>query len=64
MPTLNTKTLGDGWSFARIGGAGGHTVVQEGEWLPVKSFPTTVHVELLKCGKIPDPVCLLPPMLG
>lgn len=25
------------------------------EWLPTSTFPTSVHVELIKLGKIPDP---------
>lgn len=47
-----TRTLHDGWSFTQIGGG---EAVKDGEWLPVQSFPTTVHVELLKQEKIPDP---------
>lgn len=41
------------WSFTQIGGGKG---TEDGEWLQVSSFPTTVHVELLKLQKIPDPV--------
>ena len=52
---LATKVLDEGWSFTQLGGG---DVVKEGEWLAVKSFPTTVHVELLKYGRIPDPVRL------
>ncbi|KAF7301631.1 Glycoside hydrolase family 2 protein [Mycena indigotica] len=40
------------WKFTQIGGGKG---TKEGEWLPVSTFPTTVHVELLKLKKIPDP---------
>lgn len=47
-----TRALHDGWSFTQIGGG---EAVKDGEWLPVQSFPTTVHVELLKQKKIPDP---------
>lgn len=41
------------WSFTQVGGGEG---TEDGEWLEVSSFPTTVHVELLKLGRIPDPV--------
>lgn len=42
----------DNWSFTQIGGGQG---TRDGEWIPVSSFPTTVHVELLKINRIPDP---------
>ena len=48
-----TRDLHEGWTFTQVGGG---QVVREGEWLPVKSFPTTVHVELLGYKRIPDPV--------
>lgn len=41
------------WSFTQVGGGDG---TKDGEWLQVSSFPTTVHVELLKLKRIPDPV--------
>lgn len=47
-----TKEISSGWSFTQIGGGEG---TKDGEWVPVSSFPTTVHVELLKLGRIPDP---------
>ncbi|CDO71388.1 Glycoside Hydrolase Family 2 protein [Trametes cinnabarina] len=47
-----TRELHDGWTFTQVGGG---EVVKDGEWLPVQSFPTTVHVELLKLQRIPDP---------
>lgn len=53
--TRTCLTLHENWSFTRVGGNGGGTI-QEGEWLSVHSFPTTVHVELIKLKKIPDPV--------
>ncbi len=53
MPELRTKDINNGWSFTQIGGG---EATKDGEWLSVKQFPTTVHVELLKYGKIPDPV--------
>ncbi len=43
------------WSFTQIGGGEG---TKDGEWLQASQFPTTVHVELLKHKKIPDPVRL------
>jgi beta-mannosidase len=42
------------WSFTQVGGGEG---TKDGEWLRVSEFPTTVHVELLRLKKIPDPVC-------
>ncbi|PCH41492.1 glycoside hydrolase family 2 protein [Wolfiporia cocos MD-104 SS10] len=47
-----SRVLHDGWSFTQVGGG---EVVRAGEWLPVHSFPTTVHVELIKHKRIPDP---------
>ncbi|KZT33739.1 glycoside hydrolase family 2 protein [Sistotremastrum suecicum HHB10207 ss-3] len=44
--------VSENWTFTEIGGGLG---TKDGEWLPTSSFPTTVHVELLKQGKIPDP---------
>ncbi|KAJ7068225.1 glycoside hydrolase family 2 protein [Mycena amicta] len=40
------------WQFTQIGGG---DATKENEWLPVSSFPTTVHVELVKRDKIPNP---------
>jgi len=51
----NTLLINDGWKFAQIGGSGEAEKVNVGEWMDVQSVPTTVHVELLKLGKIPDP---------
>ncbi|OSC98975.1 glycoside hydrolase family 2 protein [Trametes coccinea BRFM310] len=48
----HARELNEGWTFTQVGGG---EVVKDGEWLPVQSFPTTVHVELLKLQKIPDP---------
>jgi len=47
-----SRALHDGWTFTQVGGG---QAVKDGEWLAVHSFPTTVHVELLKYKKIPDP---------
>lgn len=40
------------WSFTQVGGGEG---TQDGEWLQTSEFPTSVHVELLKLKRIPDP---------
>ncbi|KAG6888821.1 hypothetical protein C0992_007435 [Termitomyces sp. T32_za158] len=48
---MSTRLLRD-WSFTQVGGGAG---TQNGEWLPISKFPTSVHVELLKLKKIPDP---------
>lgn len=54
--------LNEGWTYALTDAHGGDTgEVKVGEWTAVKQFPTTVHVELLKEGKIPDPVRFLVP---
>jgi hypothetical protein len=45
------------WQFTQVGGGRG---TKDGEWLPVSQFPTTVHVELLQLGRIPDPVRKIP----
>ena len=50
-----TREIHDGWTFTQVRGG---QATKEGEWLPVQSFPTTVHVELLGHKKIPDPVSL------
>lgn len=46
------RSLTQDWSFTQ--GGGGHGT-KNGEWLAVSQFPTTVHVELLKAERIPDP---------
>ncbi|ESK97613.1 glycoside hydrolase family 2 protein [Moniliophthora roreri MCA 2997] len=51
MSTSSTRYLQD-WSFTQIGGGEG---TKDGEWLQVSEFPTTVHVELLKLKRIPNP---------
>lgn len=56
MANLKRTVLDAGWSYALLDAhgtdAGG---IKPGEWAPVQAFPTTVHVELLKAKKIPDP---------
>lgn len=47
-----TRYLTQDWSFTQVGGGRG---TKNGEWLAVLQFPTTVHVELLKAERIPDP---------
>ncbi|KAF7355273.1 Beta-mannosidase B [Mycena sanguinolenta] len=44
------------WKFTQLGGGEG---TKDGEWLSVSQFPTTVHVELLKLKRIPDPFLAL-----
>jgi hypothetical protein len=60
MVTAGTKSVVsrslEDWTFTQVGGGQG---TKDGEWLKVSSFPTTVHVELMKLGKIPDPVSLV-----
>lgn len=50
---MGIKELGEGWSFTEIGSGEG---TENGEWLSIEHVPTTVHVELLKVERIPDPV--------
>ena len=50
---MDIKELSEGWSFTEIGGGEG---TKDGEWLSIEQVPTTVHVELLKAKRIPDPV--------
>lgn len=44
--------LDKNWEFTQIGGGEG---TKDGEWLKCSKAVTSVHVELLKLGKIPDP---------
>lgn len=41
------------WSFTQLTGDQG---TKKGEWVPCKQFPTSVHVELIQNGVVPDPV--------
>lgn len=50
MPNLTTLT--QNWSFTQIGGGQANA---DGEWLRAGDAPTSVHVELLRLEKIPDP---------
>lgn len=45
--TTISNTLTTGWSFAQRD--------DEKSFAPIEKVPTSVHVELLKAGKIPDP---------
>ena len=47
------RPIADGWQFRQVNGSQDYE-----QWLPVSEFPTTVHVELLKSKRIPDPVRL------
>ncbi|TEB30224.1 beta-mannosidase [Coprinellus micaceus] len=51
MAAAATRSL-ENWFFTQVNGGEG---TAKDEWLPVTSFPTTVHVELLNLKKIPDP---------
>jgi hypothetical protein len=53
---LTSRSIDTNWSFAQIDDTGNPIEAGWG-WLPTSTFPTTAHVELLKLGKIPDPVC-------
>ncbi|CAE7190017.1 unnamed protein product [Rhizoctonia solani] len=44
-----------GWSFTQVSERGETPVNAKDEWIPTSTFPTSVHVELIKLGKIPDP---------
>jgi hypothetical protein len=48
-----TRVLDDGWTFTQTRGG---QKMEDGEWLETSAFPTSVHVELLRLKKIPDPV--------
>ena len=50
---MGIRELSEGWSFTETGGGEG---TRDGEWLSIDQVPTTVHVELLKAKRIPDPV--------
>ena len=52
MSTNTVQHISD-WSFTQVAGGKG---TADNEWLKVAQFPTTVHVELLRLGRIPDPV--------
>ncbi|RDB22567.1 Beta-mannosidase B [Hypsizygus marmoreus] len=49
---MSTHRLLQEWYFTQVGGGEG---TKEGEWLRTSEFPTSVHVELLKLKRIPDP---------
>lgn len=52
MSTSSIKRSLDDWVFSQVGGGQG---TKDGEWITTCSFPTSVHVELLRLGRIPDP---------
>ncbi|KAH9849972.1 glycoside hydrolase family 2 protein [Lenzites betulinus] len=58
---FTSRELHEDWGFNQVGQflaeneGGGGAGLSAGEWLPVHSFPTTVHVELIHHKKIPDP---------
>ncbi|KAJ1311549.1 hypothetical protein OPQ81_010033 [Rhizoctonia solani] len=47
--------INTGWSFTQVGKHGEASVTGKEEWIPTSTFPTSVHVELIKLGEIPDP---------
>ncbi|KAL0950040.1 hypothetical protein HGRIS_010048 [Hohenbuehelia grisea] len=49
---MGILSISEGWVYTQIGGGEG---TKDGEWLQISQFPTTVHVELLKAKRIPDP---------
>lgn len=53
MTAFKSTPLTSGWEFKQVGAVG----VPEWEdgFLPVAQFPTNVHLDLMKHGKIPDP---------
>lgn len=61
MTVWKSRNIHDGWSFKKTNSEdlAGATVKKD-EVYTVQQFPTTVHVELLKQKKIPDPVCPSP----
>jgi len=48
----NRHYLNTNWEFTQIGGGQANN---DGEWLQASKPVTSVHVELLKLKKIPDP---------
>ena len=55
MTAVKIREIHKDWTFKKVT-AGGDEYVKVNEELVAQQFPTTVHVELLKQGKIPDPV--------
>ncbi|KAF7798913.1 hypothetical protein EIP86_010141 [Pleurotus ostreatoroseus] len=56
MTVVDSRDIHEGWTFKKVtaGGASDEYVKVDEEFI-AQQFPTTVHVELLKQGKIPDP---------
>ncbi|KAF8761348.1 Glycosyl hydrolases family 2 [Rhizoctonia solani] len=54
-PVPTSLPIHEGWSFTQVDERGDVSVIAKGEWIPASTFPTSVHVELIKLGKIPDP---------
>lgn len=63
----STTTLSSGWSFTQLSGyntdrtgalisPATESSVKETSWTPIETVPTSVHVELIKNGTIPDPL--------
>ncbi|KAI0384778.1 glycoside hydrolase family 2 protein [Hypomontagnella monticulosa] len=47
--SVTRHSLADGWTFQQVGGP------SPDEWLPVKTVPSQVHMDLKANNKIPDP---------
>ena len=57
MTVVDSRDIHEGWTFKKVtaGGASDEYVKVDEEFI-AQQFPTTVHVELLKEKRIPDPV--------
>ena len=55
MKSSISTLLADGWEFTQLTSGPLEPVIPKDQWLATSQFPTEVHVELLKLGKIPDP---------
>ncbi len=50
------RTLDAGWSFHQVPSSfDDNAPLKEADWITVDKVPTSVHVELIKQGKIVDP---------
>lgn len=53
MAALIRTAIDSGWEFKQDGAVGVPNPIDE--YLPVAQFPTNIHLDLMKHGKIPDP---------
>lgn len=56
-----TTLISENWSYTQLtptripdGPKAGEEIQEEKEWFPASKFPTSVHVELMKRGELPD----------